>query len=88
MSSTLLLRDIWLTNTVCHTDKGSVACLQKAAELSIVLGLVLQPFLSDRKVAQIGRVRNTELSRSIEEDVTNAFDYRRLLSLPDIHYLK
>ena len=40
-------------------------------EVSIVLGLFLQPFLRCRRLANIRGVSQPELSRRIEEDIPN-----------------
>ena len=74
-----LLRDV--IQRVDRSYPETHTNLHEAFEFRILLHLVLHALLGDREVSYIDRVREAELSRSLEEDVPDSLDDRRLLAL-------
>ena len=58
-----------------------MAYLQEAPEIRVVIELILDPLLRHRQMTDEDRACQSELESSIQEYVTNAMDYRCVLSL-------
>lgn len=63
---------------------GKTTNLYEAPELGVLFTFVLDFLLRHRKMPNIDWIRQPELRRGIEEDVSDTLDDRSLFALPDV----